>query len=105
MLEKYEVGTTKNQVARFTFEEKGFYRKTKRRVLEKFSVEQIQDETESIRSAKIVLGSFLLFTLLTAYFINYSVLPYVLAVFSAISLIGMIGISHNFVHHKNNLFK
>ena len=38
ILQKYYVGDCPNQVVRFSFEEEGFYRTLKRRVLEKYSI-------------------------------------------------------------------
>ena len=43
VLNKYYVGECKNNVTRMSFEENGFYRTLKRRVLSKFTVEELQD--------------------------------------------------------------
>ena len=42
-LEKYYVGECKNKIQRFTFSEDGLYRTIKRKVLEKYTPEEIQN--------------------------------------------------------------
>lgn len=108
VLSKYYVGETKKQVSRFSFEEDGFYRTVKREMLKEMTVEEIQDETQSKRSAIIILGLLVFSLLLTAASIDAqhaSWLPYVFGSLCSLFLIGMVGIGHNFIHHKDNVFK
>ena len=50
-MNKYYVGECENKVTRFSFEENGLYRTVKRRVLEKYTPEELQDEGPSKRLA------------------------------------------------------
>jgi hypothetical protein len=58
--------------------------------------------------AWILLALFLVSLGMTAYSINIenpTNWTYLLAAITAFQLIGMIGVGHNFVHHKSNYFK
>lgn len=108
VLAKYYVGETKNQVSRFSFEEDGLYRTVKRELLKEMTVEEIQDETKSKISALIILGLLILFVGLAASSIDAehkSILPYFFGACCSVLLIGMVGVGHNFVHHRDNYFK
>lgn len=108
ILEKYYVGETANKVSRFTYEENGLYRTIKRRVLERLSIKEIQSETVSKIYGCIFLAFFLVALIVTAKSIdmeNPSNMTYLYAAIAAFQLIGIVGIAHNFVHHKSNLFK
>ena len=71
------------------------------------TIEEIQSETKSKINAFILLGLLALFIGLTAYSIDEekkSYLPYFFGAISSLFLISMVGIGHNFVHHKANYF-
>jgi len=107
-LQKYYVKDTKNKVSRFSFEPDGLYRTVKSRLLKEMSVEDIQDESKSKRHALVVALFFLTSLLLTLYSIDPitpSKWTYLFTTLTACSFIGMLGIGHNFVHHKDNLYK
>ena len=72
------------------------------------SVAQIQSEQKSKIHAFIILGLLLLSIFITAKTINmpeHPYLPYIFCSLASILLVGMVGIGHNFVHHKQNYFK
>ena len=72
------------------------------------SIEEIQSETVSKIYAFIFLSFFLVALLVTAKSINMenpSNVTYLYAAIAAFQLIGIVGIGHNFVHHRKNFFK
>jgi hypothetical protein len=72
------------------------------------SVQEIQSESQSKIYAFILLAMFFTSLGLTAASINMenpTNLTYVFAAVTAFMLISMIGVGHNFVHHRSNLFK
>lgn len=72
------------------------------------SVFDIQNEATSKKYGLILLSLFLVFLGLSAASIdveNGSLKPYFFAAFCSLILVGLIGIGHNFVHHKANYFK
>ena len=100
ILQKYYVGDCPNQVVRFSFEEEGFYRTLKRRVLQKYSLKEMQDETHSkLLGIGILIAWIICITLTIA---NHS---YLWAMVCAPLMVGLVGIGHNFVHHKENPFR
>lgn len=72
------------------------------------TVEEIQSETKSKIHGLIILGLLLFFIGMTTYSIDpalESYKPYIFGVLVSLLLIGMVGIGHNFIHHKQNVFK
>lgn len=100
VLEKYYVKDTPNKVTRFTFHADGFYRTVKRKVMAKWSKEYLQDETVSKNYAKILLAMILAFMFATAYTGSYF-----FALGYALMLVSMLGIGHNFVHHRTSPYR
>jgi hypothetical protein len=72
----------------------------KRRVLEKYTPEEIQNENKSKMYAGTILMLWIL--CLVAVLLTKSVVPAVLA---ALPMVGLVGIGHNFVHHKESIFR
>ena len=108
VLDKYYVGETKNKVSRFSFEEDGLYRTVKRELLKEMTVKEIQDETTSKIYGIILFVLLCLCIGLSAYTIDAerkSYLPYFFGALSSLFLISMVGIGHNFIHHKPTVFK
>lgn len=64
------------------------------------SVKEIQDGSVSKRRAYIILVAFIVTLLTTAYTSSY-----IAAACCSILLLGMLGIGHNFIHHKTNPFR
>jgi len=72
----------------------------KEKVLKKFTVEQLKDESHSILFAKIFVALFLTFLMITAIYQSY-----LSAFVCSFLLLGIVGIAHNFVHHKENPYR
>ena len=94
------MGECKKSVTRFTFEEDGFYRTLKRRVLEKYSLKEIQDESQSKVYGVILAVALFICLSLALYFHSY-----LLGMLCSPIMIGIIGVAHNFVHHKESPFR
>jgi len=72
------------------------------------TVSEIQNESKSKISAIIILSLFFLFLGLATASIDISTnskTPYIFASLCSIMLVGILGIGHNFVHHRTNNFK
>ena len=72
------------------------------------SIQEIQDESQSKRHAYIIFGLLLMVISLIAISIHVardSWYPFIFSALCSIPLIGMIGIGHNFIHHRENNFK
>jgi hypothetical protein len=108
VLEKFYVGDTPKQVRRFTFEEDGLYRTVKREMLQEMTIEEIQSETKSKIQGIILFCLLILSVCLVNYTIDEerkSYWPYIIGMSTSLFLISMVGIGHNFVHHKENIFQ
>lgn len=72
------------------------------------TVAEIQSEAQTKLHAYLILTLFFFFFGLTTYLIGVehsSFWPYLTAAISAFLMLGIVGIGHNFVHHKDNYFK
>ena len=85
---------------RFSFEKNGLYRRVKEKVLKKFTVDELKDETHSKMYTQIFLGLFFVFLTIAAMFQSY-----LAAGVCSFLLLGIVGIAHNFVHHKTNYYQ
>ena len=77
-------------------------------MLQEMTVDEIQSETQSKLSAIFFLLMFAIFMWLTAISIDeqkISNLPYIYGFFCSLFLVSFLGVAHNFVHHKLNIFK
>jgi hypothetical protein len=63
-------------------------------------VEELQDESVSKKHAFTILAVFIVLLLLTAHYSSY-----ILAAVCSFLLIGCTGIGHNFIHHKESIYK
>jgi len=102
-LSNYYVGETSNKLSRFSFEENGLYRTVKRRVLSEMTLAEIQSTIQTKRQAYFILSLFIIFLGLTTYLIDPEINPlwsYLTAAISGLLIVGILGIGHNFVHHK-----
>ena len=101
MLEKYYVGECPNkQKPRFTFEEEGLFQTVKKKILNKYTVEELSDSTASERRAMVLFSIWFLLISLTGYLNSY-----ILALLTGFFTLVLNGVAHNFVHKKPNLYR
>jgi hypothetical protein len=83
------------QPLRFTFEEEGLYRRVKRKVLEQYSPQQLQDWSGSVYNGMLLISISLVLFILSGVLQSY-----LLAAVCGLSLYPLLGVAHNFIHMR-----
>lgn len=97
VLEKYRVRASPRQAFRFSFEADGLYETIRLRLLARHSARELQDSSSSQRLALVMLACFLGCLTATAWLNSY-----VLAGVTALTMVGCMGLGHNFLHQRKN---
>jgi cytochrome b involved in lipid metabolism len=100
LLNKYYIADCKKSFTRFTFKPDGYYETLKRKLLSKYSADELQDNTQSKLLTFKILGLFLVCFLITCYTRSY-----LMAALSGFILVSVVGEGHNFMHQRVNPFR